>query len=452
MKLIFDIIKNGKDVPVKRNFHFNMTSGVIGRSDEVDWTLADRKSYISSSHATVEYRDGIYFIKDTSTNGTFLKYPYKKLPKNISIKINSTDIFIIGDYEIQARFIDNEYSQDDIISTDYSKPVQESKPSATPLIPNDDFLDDFLLEDSSVMSSSFIIPDDESFTSNSMGIFDDEDTIAKDLNPFHDVQTTILDTEFVEEREYTDPLNEHINIQTFKEVTDVIEEDLSPFEEVETHESVVYEETPIIQKEEKKVEVSTLSQEETAHSLSILEKRLGIELSSLSQEKRDFILTEISDIVINSLDGLKNSLNTKEKIKEDLQIIDSTQVSNDGNPVKMGSHSLNLLDNKGDDIKISEAVKKSFKELDIHNIALHRSSRNLINISISKFSPKSLEHQFETSGELNALMPKRYQMWDAYINMFKKLSEDPDFGINLIEKDFSKEYNNISYSIKLTSI
>lgn len=43
-------------------------------------------------------------------------------------------------------------------------------------------------------------------------------------------------------------------------------------------------------------------------------------------------------------------------------------------------------------------------------------------------------------------------MWDAYINMFKKLSEDPDFGINLIEKDFSKEYNNISYSIKLTSI
>lgn len=78
MKLIFDIIKNGKDVPVKRNFHFNMTSGVIGRSDEVDWTLADRKSYISSSHATVEYRDGIYFIKDTSTNGTFLKYPYKK--------------------------------------------------------------------------------------------------------------------------------------------------------------------------------------------------------------------------------------------------------------------------------------------------------------------------------------------------------------------------------------
>ena len=40
----------------------------------------------------------------------------------------------------------------------------------------------------------------------------------------------------------------------------------------------------------------------------------------------------------------------------------------------------------------------------------------------------------------------------CHINMFKKLNEDPDFGINLIEKDFSNEYNNISYSIKLTSI
>ncbi len=36
-------------------------------------------------------------------------------------------------------------------------------------------------------------------------------------------------------------------------------------------------------------------------------------------------------------------------------------------------------------------------------------------------------------------MPKKYQMWDAYKNMFNKLNEDPDFGINLIEKDFSKE-------------
>ncbi len=128
-------------------------------------------------------------------------------------------------------------------------------------------------------------------------------------------------------------------------------------------------------------------------------------------------------------------------------------LENISNPILMGQHALNLLNDKdANELKLSEAVKKSFSELDTHNIALHRSSKNLINIAVMKFSPKSLEHHFETNGELNNLMPKKYQMWDSYINMFKKLNDEPDFGINLIEKDFAKEYNNISYSIKLKSI
>ena len=463
MKLIFDLIKNGKDIPEKRNFHFNMTGGSIGRSNDVDWTLTDRKNYISSNHASVEFKDGIYFIKDQSTNGTYLKYPYKKLPKNISIKINSTDIFIIGDYEIQARFIDNDYSQDDIINNDYSRSNNKfSSPQlGTQLIPNDDdFLDDFILEDSNVMNNSFIIPDDDNdFGSNVMNMFNDKNDVHNDnLNPFNDIQTTILDTDFVEDRTYSDPLNQHINVQNFTEVIEpeelkeeAIIEKTKPKRVIEEVTEVILEKEEII--EEPIIQKPIFSKEETEHGLSIIEKKLGIELSSLNQEDRDYILTEISDIVINSLDGLKKSLNTKEKIKKDLLISNNSNAYNDSNPVKMGQHALNLLENKNsNDIKISEAVNKSFKELDIHNIALHRSSKNLINIAVLKFSPKSLEHHFETNGELNALMPKKYQMWDAYINMFKKLNEDPDFGINLIEKDFSKEYNNISYSIKLTSI
>lgn len=451
MKLIFDIIKNGKDSSVKRNHHFNMIGGSIGRSDDVDWVLSDSNNYISSSHLTVEYKDGIYFIKDHSTNGTYLKYPYKKLPKNISIKINSTDIFIIGEYEIQARFIDNDYSQDDIISNDYSMNNKSinSIPSSNQLIPNDDnFLDDFILEDSKVMNNSFIIPDDDDndFDTSVMNMLNDNSNVQNnDTNPFNDIETTIMDNDFIEERSESNFLNEHINIQKFQQDT----------EEVITE--VIIEKEEVLEKpieEIKKAPVKeVLTKDETEHSISIIEKKLGIELSALSQEDRDYILTEIADITLNCLDGLKNSLNTKEKIKNDLLIENNSNAHNDSNPIKMGQHALNLLENKNtNNIRISEAVKKSFTELDIHNIALHRSSKNLINIAVLKFSPKSLEHHFETNGEINALMPKKYQMWDAYINMFKKLNEDPDFGINLIEKDFSNEYNNISYSIKLTSI
>ena len=331
--------------------------------------------------------------------------------------------------------------------------------STTQLIPNDDdFLDDFILDDSSIMNNSFVIPDEENYDSGVMSMFPDDSNSKSESNPFNHVETTILDNDFLEERNDTNPLNQHINIQSFNEVlvskepevekeVEIVEPEIEKEPEIEETTIDIIDE-PI--KDEKK---PRLSEEENNHGISIIEKRLGIELSSLGQEQRDYILTEISDIVINCLDGLKKSLNTKEKIKNDLLITNNSPAYNDANPVKMGQHALNILETRNtNDIKISEAVKKSFSELDIHNIALHRSSKNLINIAALKFSPKSLEHHFETNGELNALMPKKYQMWDAYINMFKKLNEDPDFGINLIEKDFSKEYNNISYSIKLTSL
>jgi len=465
MKLIFDIIKNGKDLPAKRKFHFNMTNGVIGRSNEADWQLVDRQNYISSRHIQIQYKDGLYFIKDLSTNGTYLKYPYKKLPKEVPIKINSTDIFVIGDYEIQARFAtDDDYKKSDIISQSSSenphhnnshlreKTLSENKNQQ--LIPDDDFL----LEDSSVMNNSFVIEEEkeEVFTSNVINMIKDEkeEQNFDDLySNFEKSEPTVLKDDFSQESVSYQPLQEHINIPKFQSIPidDVIDEldEKEKRDKKENIEEFVNIEYPIVEKESKE----NLSKQEIDHSISILEKKLGFELSSLNQDQRDNILTEVANIVLYSLDGLKNSLEIKNKIKKDLLITNENSSYEDANPIRMGQHALNLLSNKNKDgIKLSEAIKKSFSELDIHNIALHRSSKNLINIAVLKFSPKSLEHHFETNGQISALMPKKYQMWDSYINMFKKLNEDPDFGVNLIAKDFSNEYNNISYTIKLTSI
>jgi len=460
MKLIFDIIKNGRELPIKRNFHFDMTNGIIGRSEEADWQLADRQNYISSKHVHIEYKDMLYFIKDVSTNGTYLKYPYKKLPKEVSIKINSTDIFIIGDYEIQARFMDNDYSSKDVIT---SKPTKELEPvgnseksnSSLNLIPDDDFL----LEDTNIMNNSFTTPEEEVFDSNVMNIFQEEEkknNFDDDLYDFEKSETIVESESFSQDTISNETLQEHIIIPKFK-----ADEVLTPPENTK---KIQKKELSIVQEviEEKDEEIEKTFENEKSHlheiqvdnSIQVLEKKLGINLSSLSKEEKENTLTEIADIVLNSLDGLKSSLDIKEKIKSDLLISDANPEQADANPVRMGQYSLNLIDNKNNKngIKISEAVKKSFSELDIHNIALHRSSKNLINIAVLKFSPKSLEHNFETNGELSALMPKKYQMWDAYVNMFKKLNEDPDFGINLIDKDFSNEYNKIAYTIKLTSI
>ena len=63
MKLVFDIIKSGEDIPLKRNFHFNKQGGTIGRSLNCSWQLKDSHSFISNIHLEIEYKDEVISLK-----------------------------------------------------------------------------------------------------------------------------------------------------------------------------------------------------------------------------------------------------------------------------------------------------------------------------------------------------------------------------------------------------
>ncbi|WP_419766773.1 type VI secretion system-associated FHA domain protein TagH [Arcobacter sp.] len=424
MKLTFDIIKSGRDIPSRNNFHFDRNDGIIGRSSESDWQLPDRQNYISSKHILIKYIDESYFIQDESTNGTYLKEPYRKLPRNKQIKINPNDIFIVGEYEIQARFIDNDYSKKDILQSNYNN--SSSSKSMGTIIP-----DDFeIIED---MNSSFVKEDSKIEINDSLfNIFDQENKHNSEV--IYDFEKEeVLFTIDEEDSVTRNPMQEHIIVPSFnkkeEQKENKIVEDIQIEDTIQDHKK-----NNNIMKEDK--------------SLKFLEEKLGIKLSSLSDIEQKRILNEIANIVTFSLDGLKNSLKLVDKVKNDLNIEDSFSHQNSNNPVLLGQFALNT-DNK---ISLSDAVKKSFKQLDNHNIALHMSSKNLVNITLNKFNPKSLEHHFNKQGEINSILPKKPQLWDSYERMFDKLTNNSTLGIDLISEDFSKEYNKIVYTIKLTSI
>jgi len=59
------------ELGVARRRVFGTQGGTIGRGPENDWVLAD--PYVSSRHASIEYRDGTFFIDDlNSRNGVFV--------------------------------------------------------------------------------------------------------------------------------------------------------------------------------------------------------------------------------------------------------------------------------------------------------------------------------------------------------------------------------------------
>jgi type VI secretion system protein len=92
-----DKLENGEAARLKLDRH----GARIGRSPHMDWSLPDPRSYISSTHCEVEYRDGGYVLVDRSTNGTYVNGASTRLPG--PHRIADGDVILVGHYEILAR-------------------------------------------------------------------------------------------------------------------------------------------------------------------------------------------------------------------------------------------------------------------------------------------------------------------------------------------------------------
>ena len=400
MKLVLDIIKSSQDSLAKRSLHLNKEGGIIGRASEADWQLVDSQNYISNEHAHIEYQDNLYFIRDQSTNGTYLKFPYKKLPKGNSVKINSTDVFIIGEYEIQARFVEDDFSTDIIAQVNTAV---EEETQGIDIIPDNDFLDEpFDSLESSEINVADLVSTSKKVTDNNL--MDDEEV----------------------EYEITAEIDEH------------------------------YMSMPEATKEEDEINL-TIADTSLQRSLAILEQKLGIEICSLEKKERDVLMEEMGNIIINSLTGLRHSLYIKEKVKEDINVLQADEKETQVNPILLGDSASKLLQNKQltgmlGFSKVSDAVLQSFDELDRHNIALHSSTKNLMNVVMQKFSPTNLGYYFEKQGSLRGIFKsKASKRWRAYQQMFKEFEQEPEKGVELLQKEFEKEYKSVAYGVSLAT-
>ena len=79
---------------------FTTSGGTIGRLADNAWSLPD--PYVSSRHAVIRYRDGTYYIEDTSTNGVFINSPDQQLVKGQPYALKPGDMIFIEPYEIRV--------------------------------------------------------------------------------------------------------------------------------------------------------------------------------------------------------------------------------------------------------------------------------------------------------------------------------------------------------------
>lgn len=74
----------------------------LGRAADVDWQLPDPQKLISSIHADIRYRDGVYTLRDKSKNGTYLNGARIDTPDR-EARLTDGDRIAIGHYELSVQ-------------------------------------------------------------------------------------------------------------------------------------------------------------------------------------------------------------------------------------------------------------------------------------------------------------------------------------------------------------
>lgn len=82
---------------------FGVTGGSIGRALDNDWVLPDPQRYLSGHHARVLFRQGVWYVEDTSTNGVYLNDATTPIGRRGPQAVRSGDVLRLGEYSLQVH-------------------------------------------------------------------------------------------------------------------------------------------------------------------------------------------------------------------------------------------------------------------------------------------------------------------------------------------------------------
>lgn len=133
MELVFEMLNTKQFVPTELcQRTFKQAGGVIGRGEDCDWIIPDRKRHLSNHHAIVSYREGTFFLTDTSSNGVQDGDSGARLHKGEPVRIEHGSTYVLGDFEIRARLVRDPATFDGEVGLPRA---------AGTIIPDDAFLD-----------------------------------------------------------------------------------------------------------------------------------------------------------------------------------------------------------------------------------------------------------------------------------------------------------------------
>ncbi|WP_028239105.1 type VI secretion system-associated FHA domain protein TagH [Stutzerimonas azotifigens] len=380
MELVFDMVGAQQFVPgLLTTKTFKQAGGLIGRAEDCDWVIPDRKRVVSSRHAEVSYRDGAFYLTDTSSNGIRVKDTGAALNRGKAQRIEHGDIYCLGDFEIRARLIRDPA----LFEGDLGRP----QPAGS------------------------IIPDDAFLDLDPLTALDQQERVYAEV----DELTAVIA-----------PAQSHAQQRDYAQID---EENLQIPELVARTPAAA----PRTRAEPERLPASFWER---------FGEALGVELDGLDDEAREALALQAARLLRQSVGSLQQALRTRSELKNELRLSLTTVQSASNNPLKHGSDTEEamralLRPQRPGQLPAEQAVSRAYRDLQAHQVALLAASRAAVKGMLEQLAPEQLVLRFERDGK--PLIATAGSRWRAYRRLHESLRRD-DWSEHLFSRDFAHVY------------
>lgn len=422
-----------KGLPFPRilSAEFDSHGGRIGRKPDNHLVLPDTENYLSGHHASISYKDGEYWLHDTSTNGTELLKAAVTL-SNTAAVLQEGEIIRLGDYELSVQvstdphFLVEPDSSDiapfftDSVLNDIPDSGPFSRPIAAPQETRPTFIDS---QPSSVFHDSFPIPSVEEIvpisakesTSDKPDWLIALDSLSRMNEPSSELPESSIS--LIPDQTRSDTFDQKDFFQNQEERFNVSE--------------------PVSSEIKKTLAVDAVhdgaSLNQTASNGETLSDRLLIKafLDGAGIHDQDFLppeqwpatMTAAGALFRSLVEGLMDILRARAEMKSEFRVSMTTIRSMDNNPLKFNpdvQSVLKLMMGPANPAFMTpdEAVSGAIDDIKNHQLAMTAGIQASLAAILSRFAPDSIERAL---GE-GLVFGKKARCWEMYCEKYPHLA------------------------------
>ena len=450
---------------------FNAAGGTIGRLADNAWALPD--PYVSSRHAVIRYRDGTFYIEDTSTNGIYINSPDHQIIKGQPHALKSGDWIFIEPYEIRASITDDAPKAASALEDLFGSPapsVAAQRPG--PVVPGDPFSDPFApppqrrepAQPPSALSPSELIPGGEEVDPLSLLGFEPKRPAPNALSAADLAQRSVLSDHYQAPAvpsapsspaggglipDDYDPLNERPSsvprpAPALKRAAD------APHPVARTEPPLDAPSAPAAVPPARPAAAAPASPgspsrgADAGADLAAVLAGAGLDNVPVTPE----LARHFGRILRVVVGGVMDILQARQRIKSEFRMGMTSFKPADNNPLKFSAnvddalHNL-LVKRNAAYLAPVEAFEDAFSDIRHHQMAMLAGVRVAFEAMLAEFDPDRLQAEFDRQMKKGALLsvPAKLRYWDLYREKFHDMVKDPETTFReLFGEEFAKAY------------